>query len=249
MLRPVHTTGKIHIRANHPTFKVTKCKLRQLLCKNDAMLGKWNVLLTWPTQNCARQQNWRTWKSGEQTWKNFQRVFSHAVCHTVFELLAHDGACWCGDVVRGVLLGICRCDDGHQVVSVRRVDLRKMVHWLHCRKRSMSAQSTHQTKPVGQKSHLHTERHHKTKGTHPTGCITIHFLPTFFPHLHFSLTWCETGQSSNIVTWNVLPFQMWLFSYWWGCTAVSLICGLPQSFSNNWFAFFIFTIWFWCFPM
>lgn len=42
---------------------------------------------------------------------------------TVFELLAHDGTCRRGDVVCGVLLGIGRCDDGHQVISVSWVHL------------------------------------------------------------------------------------------------------------------------------
>jgi len=42
---------------------------------------------------------------------------------TVFELLAHDGARGGGDVVGGVLLGIGRCNDGHQMVSVGWVDL------------------------------------------------------------------------------------------------------------------------------
>ena len=44
---------------------------------------------------------------------------------TIFELLAHDGACGGGDVVGGVLLGVGRCDDRHQMVSVRRVDLNR----------------------------------------------------------------------------------------------------------------------------
>ena len=44
---------------------------------------------------------------------------------TIFELLAHDGACGGGDVVGGVLLGIGRCNDRHQMVSVRRVDLNR----------------------------------------------------------------------------------------------------------------------------
>lgn len=43
---------------------------------------------------------------------------------TVFELLAHDGARGRGDVVRGVLLGVGRRDDGHQVVSVGWVHLK-----------------------------------------------------------------------------------------------------------------------------
>lgn len=58
--------------------------------------------------------------------------YAHSsLCHcavsvsiTVFELLAHDGACRRGDIVCGVLLGIGRRDDGHQVVSVRWVHLK-----------------------------------------------------------------------------------------------------------------------------
>lgn len=68
--------------------------------------------------------------------------FCHAVSRTVFELLAHDCACWCGHIVCWVLLGIGRCDDGHQVVSVRWVDLKNKTHninvnrnqgWIHSR--------------------------------------------------------------------------------------------------------------------
>lgn len=42
---------------------------------------------------------------------------------TVFELFTHDGACWRGYIVCGVLLRVGRCDDGHQVVPVWWVDL------------------------------------------------------------------------------------------------------------------------------
>lgn len=42
---------------------------------------------------------------------------------TVFELLGHDSARGRGHVVGGVLLWVGRCDDGHQVVSVRWVHL------------------------------------------------------------------------------------------------------------------------------
>lgn len=49
--------------------------------------------------------------------------FTHVFCCTIFKLLAHYCACWCGHVVSGVLLRIGWRDDGHQVVSVRGVYL------------------------------------------------------------------------------------------------------------------------------
>lgn len=44
--------------------------------------------------------------------------FTHVFCCTIFKLLAHYCARWCGHIVSGVLLRIGWRDDGHQVVSV-----------------------------------------------------------------------------------------------------------------------------------
>lgn len=57
---------------------------------------------------------------------------THVFCCTIFKLLAHYCACWCGHVVSGVLLRVGWRDDGHQVVSVRGVYLEihtKMLTW------------------------------------------------------------------------------------------------------------------------
>lgn len=132
----------------------------------------------------------------------FFSVFSDAVCHTIFELLAHDGSCWRGDIVCGVLLGICRCDDGHQVVSVRWVNLQNGTGTnisYTAGNKSTSAHSTHQTYWVGQKLHPHTERHYKTKSTHPTGYMKIHSAAHIFPLISIFFKWRKEGQSSNIM--------------------------------------------------
>lgn len=51
-----------------------------------------------------------------------------AAQRTVFKLFTHDGACWRGHVVCGVLLRVGGRDDGHQVVSVGRVHLHTSRH-------------------------------------------------------------------------------------------------------------------------
>lgn len=58
--------------------------------------------------------------------------FTYVFCCTIFKLLAHYCARWCGHIVSGVLLRIGWCDDGHQVVSVGRVYLEihtRMLTW------------------------------------------------------------------------------------------------------------------------
>lgn len=51
-----------------------------------------------------------------------------AYVQTPLELSDHDIPCGVGDVEGGVLLGVGRCDDGHQVIPVGRIDL-KTIRW------------------------------------------------------------------------------------------------------------------------
>lgn len=184
-----------------------------------------NVLLPLPFTKLGEIRDFKNWKT---RWTDyiFHCCFSHAVGITIFELLAHDGACWCGDVVRGVLLGIGRCDDGHQVVSVRWVNLKKKIKktrhrdldWFHCRNVSLHLTHVSTLRPPNWMSraisHPRTEKHHKTKGlphTHAhTGYIPIHSTDFTVPSFAFvpQLIWGKEESMKHIVKRDVLPAQI-----------------------------------------
>lgn len=103
-----------------------------LLSPAESRLWRWGLITTHETSHRKKTSTFRD-KKGDLKVKDVNQagvplLHRHAAHRTVFKLFTHDGACWRGHVVCGVLLRVGGRDDGHQVVSVGRVHLRTSRH-------------------------------------------------------------------------------------------------------------------------